>query len=347
MARNAALDTKIKAMQSHLLKQTDYEALVAAEDLKEVTRYLKEYTHYGPYLEGIDPDKAHRKDIEAAFTRILTDETEKAMHYVQGAERDFLMLMILRTTIQSFKVLLRGIARGQNLKELAGHLAYSARLSGLPFDKLIEADSWESFKDALKGTPYYRSVETYDKLDSDEDLFTLEKALERRYYDEMAKRLKKIDAKKYQGLIETMRENIDMLNLMWIYRAKKFYHFSADRILTNIYHGGRYLSQEDINRLAAIDDYDELMTQLRKYKAYNFLFNHEDADMDLHMDRRRKRKMYYDFQKLLRGSEGVSRAYAYVRLLEDEMEDITSIIESKRYNLPPKDMTQYLIRDVA
>ncbi len=346
MARNAALDTKVKAMQATMLSDSDFKNLIEAKDLNELTRYLKENSHFAEYLKDIHPETAHRADIESALTRYKTDATEKLLHYLQGADRDFLMLFIMRSNLESFKVLIRGLAKGEDLKTLAKHLSYSNHFAKIPFDKLIEAKDWDSFKEALKGTPYYRTFEVYDKLNPDEDLYPIEKGLERQYYDVLYKRTKKLDKKACQSLIGTMRSGIDLLNLIWIYRGKKFYHYSPEQILPYTYQGGEKVKQEDLNKMAAITDMNELMEELKKYKQYDFLFEHDEKDRDLHMERRRERYMFYKYRKMLKSEEGLDRAYAYLKLLEYEMEDIVSIIEGKRYNLSEQEMKKYLIRSM-
>ena len=142
-----------------------------------------------------------------------------------------------------------------------------------------------------------------------------------------------------------MREGIDLINLMWIYRGKKFYHLRPDTLLTYGLLGGEKVSLDDMNRMASESDPDELLEQLKKFDSYRFLFDHPTDDRDLHMERRYERFMYYKFAKLLK-STGVTRAYAYLRLIHYETEDIISIIEGKRYALSPDEMKNYLIRDL-
>jgi V/A-type H+-transporting ATPase subunit C len=63
------------------------------------------------------------------------------------------------------------------------------------------------------------------------------------------------------------------------------------------------------------------------------------------MERRRERFMYYQYMNLFaKRGNGISLVIAYIRLLDFEVEDITSLIESKRYKMEPEETKKYLIR---
>lgn len=345
MARNPALDTKVKALQAQLLTTEDYLALMSAEKLSEVIRYLKENTHYGNFLADIDPETASRVVIEAAFSKMILRNSKKLDYFILGAEKEFLKLITQRIDLENYLVILRALLKKEDLKQIVKHLTFSDKVSSSRLDNLIEDPTWENFKQLLKPTFYYRSVETYETIEPSE-LFQLEKTLERSYYDMFFKELKRI-GNSDKNLTKLLRSEIDMLNLIWIYRAKKFYNLTVDEIIPFIYRGGLYVGEEDLYQLALIDNYPELLERLQQYGHYAFLFNHSEEDLDLHMDRRKKRFMFFEFKKLLVFGRAMSAAYSYLRLLEDETYDITSIIEGKRYDIPEDEMKKYLIRYVS
>lgn len=345
MPRNPALDTKVKALQAQLLSEKDYSQLITASDLKEVIRYLKEDTHYDKFLADIDPETASRVLIEAAFSKIIIENTKKLEYYIYGLDKDFIKLILQRQDLENLLILLRALYKKENLEEIVKHLSFSEHINSVKLQNLVEDETWESFKKMLEGTIYYRSIETYSDLESS-DLFELEKTFERCYYDWLYKLLRKLSTNENKNLVKLLRSEIDMLNLIWIYRSKKFYDLNVDQIVPFIYRGGLYLDEEDLYRIASIDNYDELLNVLRSYQHYDFLFNHEEGDLDLHMDRRKKRYMYYAFKKLLFFGRAMTAAYSFLRLLEDETYDITSIIEGKRYQINEKEMEGYLIRTI-
>lgn len=345
MAQHAALNTKVMALKAKTLSREDYDHLIEAESLPDVVRYLKDNTTYGKYLKDLDPEKAHRSDVEAALSRYQLDDTEKLLHYLDNADKDMLKIITMRADIESLNILIRALAKGEDLRDVKNSLVYSSTYSKIPWNRLIEADDWDQFKEALKGTPYYRRLEVFDSVSLSKELFQIEKSLERYYYDHLKKVIGKLSGKDEKKLVQALREGIDLENLVWIYRGKKFYHLKPDTLLTYSLLGGEKVSQQDLVKLAGITDEDELLDALEKFADYDFLFRHDVEDRDLHMERRVERYMYYKFRHLLQSS-GVSKAFAYLKLLQYEMQDIISIIEGKRYNLSPAEMERYLIYDM-
>lgn len=345
MAQHAALDTKVMALKAKTLSKEDYEHLIRAESLADVVRYLKDNTVYGAYLKDIDPEKAHRSDVEAALSRYQLDDTEKLLHYLDTADKDMLKVIVMQADIESLIILIRALAKGEDLKDVSRTLVYSEVHSKIPWKRLTEAEDWDQFKEALKGTPYYRRLEVFDSVSLNQELFQIEKSLERYYYDHLKKVIGKLSGKDEKKLVQALRQGIDLENLVWVYRGKKFYHLRPDTLLTYALLGGEKVSQQDLMRLSGMTDEDELLDALEKFTDYDFLFRHDVEDRDLHMERRVERYMYYKFRQLLQSS-GVSKAFAYLKLLQYEMQDIISIIEGKRYSLSPAEMERYLIYDM-
>lgn len=343
MSRNPALDTKVKALKAQMLTGKDFMNLIEFDNLKEVISYLREKTQYGPYLKNFSTDEVSRADIEGLLYQVVLDNAKKLLYFVLGSDRDIIKLIIQQINLESFLVLLRALNKKENFQNLIKHLSYSEDSKYFPIKKLLNVDNWDSFKDALKNTIYYRSLETYSTLDN-QNLFELEKTFERSYYDLLSKKIKNLNNSSNKDLIKLLRSEIDMLNLIWIYRAKKFYNFGPDRILPFIYKGGLFIREDDLLRLASARDFDDFLELLRNYKQYNFLFDHEGVNLDLHMDRRMKRFLYFQFEQLLTFGHAISAAYSYLRMLLDEIDDLISIVEAKRYNLSKEETQEYLIR---
>lgn len=343
-SNHACINTKLLAMKSKMLKDEDYQALMKAPSLRDLFDYLKQNTYYGPFLESVPADHLHRPELEVPLTRLKIYEVEKLMHYLQSEEKLFFRTLLIRPEIESLRVLIRGIARGENLEDLSGFLVYSDTYSNLPFDKLLKAKDWDSFKKFLIGTDYYRLLEIYKQITVEDDLFPIEKGLERYYYDKIKNILQKLNKKQNAELIKAMREAIDLLNLVWFYRGKKFYHLSREELLAYSLRGGLKVKEKDIQQMSEIKNMEDLQEVMKDYSDYAFLFNHTKT-LDLYMERRRERFMYYTYLKLFNGREaGLGKAVAFYRLTEYEIEDITSIIESKRYGMSAEETEKFLIR---
>ncbi len=340
-----ALDTKVKALYAKLLDDSQYVELIDMDSLPEVIKYLKENTQFGELLKDVNPDTVSRTVIEDLFNRIVITNAQKILYFINGSGKRFIRLVIRQINLTTLLILVRALAKKENLQDYSKRLAFSQKDSKINFSKIIDSENWAQFKDELKDTSYFRSIEGYDDLNSN-DLFVIEKTMERSYYDLVYKDLNQLKNDGNDKLIKILRIEIDLLNLIWIYRAKKFYHFTSEQILPYIYRGGLRINEDDLLKLSEASDIEELMTEVKKYPEYSFMFDHEGTDLDLHMNRRMKRYLYYQFKELFFFDDGIGEAYAYLQLLIDEISDIISIIEAKRYKLSREETIQYLIRHI-
>ena len=343
-SKHSCVDTKIMAMKAKMLKQSDYESLIRASDVADVLSYLKKETYYGEFLKDVDTVQVHRQKIEIPLNRMKINQIEKMVHYLDGNEKVFVKMFFARSEIESLRLLIRGIARKDNLETLASMLVYSKKYSTINFDSLCKAKDWDGFKKVLKNTEYYRILEIYKTVSIGEDLFAIEKSLERHYYDKLKWCLDHIDKKENHDLLIILRKGIDLLNLIWMYRGIKFYHLTREDLLAYSLKGGLRIKIEDLQKMAEVKDVDAFLKLVDKFEEYRFLFNHNDTN-DLYMERRRERFLYFAFLKLFhKNNAGIGKIVAFVRLIEFEIKDVTSIIESKRYRMSIEETEKFLIR---
>lgn len=344
-SKHACISTKVLAMRARKINDQDYQELINAKDLREVFQYLRDNTYYGEFLQGLDPEDLHRTEFEAHLNDLKVRETEKLMHYLSGEEKIFFQTFFVHLEVESLRILIRGIARNDDLESLRELIVYSQKISKVPFERLLQVKEWEEFKKLLVDTDYYRILEIYKDVRADQDLIMIEKNLDRYYYDLLKNRLQKLNKKQNLDLIVAQRRNIDLLNLIWIYRGKKFYDLSREELIAYSLRGGLELNEKRLMALVNAKDFLE-MKELLVNSDYAFLFNHTKT-IDLFMERRRERYLYYMYLKLFgEADSGLGRVVAYIRLLDFEIEDITSIIESKRYRMGQAETKNYLIRPI-
>lgn len=341
------INTKIKSMSSKILTENDYFSMISKQDLSDLFDFLFHQTHYGKFLEDVPTDHLHRETIERPLDYYKFETIEKILHYLKGPDRTLIQSIFFKNDISILIQFIRYLARGENFDSLHPMLIISKNTK-LPIQEMLKAKDWDSFKKTLVHTEFFRILEIFPSIATDRDLFSIEKSLERYYYDEINQLLKKLQSKQNETLIETMRKEIDLANLVWFYRGKKFYQISSEELIAFSLHGGLRIKKDEISEFAlakTVEDFKELVKN-PKYKEYWFLFNHQD-DLDLYMRRRRERFLYFLYKKLFFADDsGVAKSYAFLRLIEFEISDIIAIIESKRYEIPPDDTKKYLIHHV-
>ena len=92
-------------------------------------------------------------------------------------------------------------------------------------------------------------------------------------------------------------------------------------------------------------DVNDLAGQFRN-TPYEFLFDCEN-DLDLFMERRIDHYLYGKSLSLLNSSIlSFGKVTAFIELVDFQIKDIISVIESKRYKMPVEEISKYLIRTI-
>lgn len=75
----SGITTKVRAMESRLLKPEQFRELAEQEDVRSAADYLKEQPAYAEVFDGLDDTKLHRgilsRFLPSRNTRILPDYT--------------------------------------------------------------------------------------------------------------------------------------------------------------------------------------------------------------------------------------------------------------------------------
>lgn len=342
-SKYAAVVTKVRAMRARRVTDEDFKELIKSQKLSEIFNYLKDRTYYGDFLKNLNPENLHRAEIEARLSDLKIKEIEKLMYYLSGDDKRFLETFLIRLEIEALRILIRGLSRQEDLNHFRSLMVYSKKFSKVPFEELMAVKDWESFKKALIDTDYFRVLEIYKEIEDRDELVIVEKNLDRYYYDLTRRRLLELNQKENKELVTAYRRNIDLLNIISIYRSKKFYSLSREELIVYSLRGGYEFPEKKLFPLIEAKDTNE-MKEVLKDSSYYFLLDHTKT-IDLYMERRRQRFMYYHYLKLFtEKNKGIAAIIAYIRLLDYEVEDITAVIESKRYRMNPEETEKYLIR---
>ena len=339
----AAVNTKIKGMESRFLHKEDYLNLLRKKSVREIALYLKEKTDYALVLENVQIEHIHRDELEPLLKKYILNQLEKLIHFFIDDYRNVLKLMLMRYEIEDLKLYLRAITRGDALHTLQHLIHYAGKYTNLPHEQLSQSKSMGELVNQLQGTPYYLSLLPILQEDEDKRLFHMEMNLDILYFrllQEQNKKLSKEDRKLQE---EILGINVDLLNLQWIYRGIKFYQLLPEELINYMLPKGHTLSFQKIKQLCYARDEREFLQRLGPTK-YGFLFDNQQTQ-DIHMERRIARFFYFLFQGYRKKEKmNIGAAVIYMHLLEYQTRDIISIIEAIRYGLDEEKARQYLIR---
>lgn len=344
--RYAAVNTKIRTLEGRLLKTEDYLNLLSKKSVPEIALYLKQRTHYMDILDGIDENEIHRGRLESLLKESHINGLNKIVHYFYDVYKDFFMTLFIRYEIEDLKIVIRAVKTGRVDEIDRDSLVHLGVYSLIDKERILTSKNGPDFVKNLKGTVYYDYLKMFLNSGDDISLFRIEMALDLAYFDLFYKSSCKMN-KRDRKIVEHIQGiNVDLLNLQWIYRGIKFYGLSPEELFNYTIAYGEEFNRGYIKELCYSKSIEEFQKKVLGTR-YGFLFDH-NRTKDIFMERRILRYQHYRVIMALRKDVGmnISQAIAYVLLLEDEVRDIISIIESIRYGMAMEEAKKFLIREL-
>ena len=324
----SAVHTKAAAMLARHLSQQQYAELAAKPTVADACTYLKNNTVYASLFKGYNERNLHRGDIERLLEGYMQSEIQKIYHFSSLSVRKMLSYTVVRYEIELLKLALRGVLTADFIP-----LPYDREsffVSKLSFDiqRLAQAQTARDYLAALEGSAYHRVLSSA-LSQAHIDLFTCEMLLDN-YYFKYAWKLKDkaLSGKDREIVSESLGGEIDMLNLMWIYRCKKYYQLDSELIYSDIIPIYYKIPRQKLGALIRTADLNAYLRAV-KQTPYDALFGDLDnrfieqnySDLVLRRSRRLVKK--YPFS--------IASVIGYLHGLEVEIHNITTIIESIRY----------------
>ena len=334
---HGAACAKARSLMGKLLKDDDYRKLMQSRDIHEFVDYLIKNTVYKEVL--LDSSTiVHRNEVELSMRRYVLKNSEKFYHYYFDNYRKLFKILFMRYEVENIKLLIRAITRQEDIKLLADHSITSEIFSYIDYENVIKARSISEFIESLKGTIYYKILKVYLNEDSVKMQFYMEMSLDRIYFRKLKDIITVLKGKDNILMTELLGKNADLLNIQWIYRAKKFYSISSEEILNYALEGGIKYDYKKLKEFCYFDDIDKIK-EVVNGTEYEILFKSEDILMERDMER----YLYYLLDDLLKkGNNTIIVPITFLHKLEYEVRDLFTILECIKYDIT--DTQEYLVR---
>ncbi len=332
--------TKIRAMQSKLLTQKDFEDIASCKSVPEAIEYLKGRPGYAEYLGEMDDSLYHRGSVEKVLYQSLFDDYSRIFRFAGIRQKKFLRLYWKRYEVDLINYCLRIVFNHYAAPfDLEYKKRFFDRYSDISIDRLITSANINELVDNLRGTEYYGALSRI--RDSEEaTLFDYDLALDLYYFSVMWRKERKLlTGQEKEMFLKDFGTKIDLLNLQWVYRAKKYYHMLAPDIyaLTIPYHYRIRVDEfKTLVDTPTVEEFEHKVAQTYYAKRY------EIADSGT-IERRYKdilKHLYVTDRR--RDPYSIATINAYLFLKEDEIDKLTTALECIRYGLSRGDTLGYL-----
>lgn len=332
--------TKIRAMQSKLLTEQDFEDIAGLKSVPEAIEYLKSRPAYSKYISEMDVSLYHRGNVEKMLYQSLFDDYSRIFRFADVRQKSFLKQYWKRYEVDLINYCLRIVFNHYDAPfDMEYKKRFFDRYSQISIDRLITSGNINELVENLKDTEYY---EPLSKIRDSESaiLFDYDLALDLYYFSAMWKKESKIlKGAEKEIFLKDFGTKLDLLNIQWIYRAKKYYHMLAPDIyaLTIPYH--YKLRKEEFKGLVeavTLEEFESKMAQTYYAKRYQL----EDS--------RTIERKYRDILKHLylmdrrKNPYSIATINTYLFLKEEEIDKLTTALECIRYGLSKSETLGYL-----
>ena len=217
--------TKTRAMEAKLLTPAQFEEIASLHNVPEVVEYLKKETAYADILEELAPEQLHRGSIEKILTRSLYRDYAKLYRFCGQKQRKLMKLRLKSYEVELINYCLRIVINHyQKPFDLDYKRPFFDRYSQISIEKLITSRTTDELIETLKETEYYEPLKKLKDSPS-VTLYDYDLALNLYYFTTLWKARKKVLKKEDKELYQRdCGTQIDLLNMQWIYRAKKYFN---------------------------------------------------------------------------------------------------------------------------
>lgn len=328
----SGITTKVKAMQSTILTTADYNEITSLRSVQEFVDYLKRHPYYQKHFQSVDDSTLHRGDVEVMLKRTILQDFRKIYLFSDQEQRHFMDLYFLRYEVTSLKSCLRSVFDNRNIElDLSRYQEFYNKHASIDVARLAACNTTNDLISALKGTIYHDCLSKLEHL-THPTLFDYETALDIFYFNHFWKSVHKLySSKQLSILLDTAGSKIDMLNIQWIYRSKKYYKMTPADIYALVIPIQYHLKKSDISAMVEAEHLNDMVAAIQN-TYYARLFEEADITTLEKMYRTVLNKIYQETARKYPYSIACINTYLYQR--EREIDCLTSVLEGIRYALP-------------
>lgn len=331
MSGYSAVSAKIRAMYGKQLTMEDYENLLSKSSVAQMCMYLKDETSYKEVFNDVNHQDMHRELIEHRLSLEAGEEYARIYSFLDSSQQSVLEFWHYRTEIKFLKECLMRVFSHESIPMAEPEVSHFLKThTKMDMESCIKAKSISDFAEALSGTPYGDIFKRAEAAGA--DFFTIAMTLDGFYFKMLMDKAKSVLSESdYLSMKKLVGSKCDMLNIMWIYRGKKYFNMDPKIIYTYLIPVRYKITESEIKNMAEAPNADNLVKLLEGgpygelfYKVGEGIFPEENS-----------RRMLYKNAKTFFRREPSSMAaiFSYLYLKEFELLNITRAIEGVRYGI--------------
>ncbi|GHV44579.1 hypothetical protein FACS1894204_01910 [Synergistales bacterium] len=359
---------KARVRRGTLLSPDEMTALLEQQTVPEIAERLRG-SSFGVLLNRLSAENVRRGELEFLLDVSVLAEGLAFRPYADAQDRKLLDLWLENFDIELIKNFIRSLVGGGQPEHMSSdrtlEIVSGFRLTLVDQDRLLSANSLreiiasikkESLRFSLSAVlpPNYEDlsfedVKNFGKTEFQEAIFSLMMTIDRFHLNALYEAAESVGGQEGRATRMLIGVRVDLTNLYWIYRARRFFGMSPEEALTLILKA-RYRADFDMLTKFAFAAPDAMASVLSD-TIYSGIFEFSEDDdknvalREMRLESRVSKMLLSVSERVLAsGSHGFQNIAAYLTLKEFEIRDITAIMEAVRYGFDKNKTAMLLIR---
>ena len=330
---------KICAMKSKLLKENDYKRLADFSCVKEIALYLKDSPGYKAFFENADINNMDRLAFEDLICHSGDVDLISLRRFIGADGKELLTLFVMEKEVAFLKQILRSIESESKYQPTFDDGGILRKYFSFDVNNIAEATSVAELADKLQESKYHTQLIKFVQDPGFYNLFNMEMALDTYYYKYAWNAGKKnLKGAEKKAFLQSYGSKIDMLNIMWILRGKKYFSIDSETLksltlpvyycikkevvddMINSYH------EDDVYKIIAKTKYADVFADRDK--------SYEQVWANISMEKEAKSAKINPFS--------IFTIIEYLSVKETEIKNLIKIAEATEYNLDKSEVLQYI-----
>lgn len=336
----SGITTKVKAMSSRLITTEDYKHISQLETVPEFIAFLKHQPAYQDLFAGFDETTLHRGQVEQILTDGLFIDYTRIFRFATMEQRRILTFVFARYEVNVLKSCLQRVFSNTKILDLSKFVESVQKYTKLRIEELSTARTMDEFITLLKDTEYYplfirmqnSGTSTLYDYEAQLDIYFFKKVWK------MKDRMLRGSDRAY--ITKILGTQVDLLNIMWIYRSKKFYDMDYVKIYASIIPCNYKLKRLEISKMVEAATLDEFLNALGT-TYYGTIYKDALLTSMETVYRQRLNKLYEKTQREHPAS--MAPILCFLHLKEMELDRLTTALECIRYKLEPDRSIQFVL----
>ncbi|MBN1766579.1 MAG: V-type ATPase subunit [Sedimentisphaerales bacterium] len=340
LSKYSFINAKLRARISKIMPDDLFSQLAKAPSLDAALALLRDT----PFV-SLEENYSSTGDLKQAELELLNYEIDlfrNIKKYIHPDSLPVVDALLGHFEIDNLKNAIRIYfdrkIRGRSIESSVHYIIYEPIIHDIPIDIILHAEHFDEIAGVCEGTPYSQIIRKYyHTVQSEGSLFRMEIAFDHFYYKNLLTAIGQLDRRDRNIALRLIGIEIDLQNISWIIRFKKFYDLPLEAVLAALIPGGFNLNRPLIDELFRAQNVTDVLGDFVKgqFPGLSTLLSAQTTDSmsRLLLIRRLLEEIRkQEIQHILGGYPfTIGIILAYFSLKRDELGKIRTILNAKHY----------------